>query len=183
MGSEEPELQEQETSAEEGAEAGEAPAELTAEEALEAELEKARAEAVENWDLYLRARAEMENVQRRAEREQAQALRFGPERLCRELIPALDSLDLALATAEGEAPMREGVEMTRKQLLQALEAVGVEVLDPQGQPFDPALHEAMTMLPSQEVAPDAVLEVVQKGYRLHDRLLRPARVVVAKAPD
>ena len=142
------------------------------------------AKVAENWDLYLRATAEVENARRRAERELAQALRFGPERLLRELMPALDSLALALSEhASEDDPARAGLEMIQRQFLQALDAVDVERLDPVGQPFDPELHEAMTMQETADAEPDTVLTVVQQGYRLQDRLVRPARVIVAKAPE
>ena len=98
-------------------------------------------------------------------------------------MPALDSLALALSEhAAEDDPARAGLEMIQRQFLQALDAVDVERLDPVGQPFDPELHEAMTMQETPDAEPDTVLTVVQQGYRLQDRLLRPARVIVAKAP-
>ena len=157
---------------------------LTPEEGLARELEQALAKAQENWDLYLRASAELENARRRAERDLAVALRYGAERLIRELMPALDSLELALAehSEEGD-PARAGLEMIQQQFLQALTNVGVEPIDPVGATFDPEWHEAMTLQETTEATPDTVLTVVQRGYRLGERLIRPARVVVAKAPE
>ncbi len=157
---------------------------LTPEEERVRELEQAVAKAQENWDLYLRASAEVENARRRAERDLAVALRYGAERLIRELMPALDSLELALAEhgEEGD-PARAGLEMIQQQFLQALTNVGVEPIDPVGEPFDPEWHEAMMLQESTEAMPDTVLTVVQRGYRFGERLIRPARVVVAKAPE
>jgi molecular chaperone GrpE len=157
---------------------------LTPEQIAARELATAQAKAQQNWDLYLRAAAETENLRRRAERDLAQVLRQGPERLVRELMPVLDSLELALAEhADAADPARAGLELIQQQFLQALTNVGVEPIDPVGAAFDPEWHEAMTTQESAEAAPDSVLSVIQRGYRLNDRLIRPARVVVAKAPE
>jgi molecular chaperone GrpE len=163
---------------------GESP-ELEAPEAsLEEQLALAQQKSGENWDLYLRALAEVDNLRRRSERELSQALRFGSERLTRELMPVLDSLELALSEHDADGdPARDGLEMIQRQFLQALDTVGVEAIEPIGEAFDPELHEAMTIQESAEAAPDSVLIVVQRGYRLSERLIRPARVVVAKAPE
>ena len=154
--------------------------------ALSARLVEAEAKAVAARDAQLRAIADLDNVRKRAEREIANASKYSSEKLLGDLLGAADSLDLGLAAAakpEAQvANLAEGMQLTLKQLLATLKKYGVEPVDPQGQPFNPELHEAVTMVPSAQVAPNHVLQVMQKGYRLHDRLLRPAMVVVAKAP-
>ena len=167
---------------------GETPATAPDEaETLEGRLAAAEAKAAENWDKALRATAELENVRRRVERESAQVQKYALERILGELIPVADSLDLALkAVAAESAETRahlEGLALTHKQLWSTLERYGVSLVDPQGQPFNPELHEAVSMVESADVPPNHVLSVMQKGYKLHDRLLRPAMVVVAKAPS
>lgn len=153
---------------------------------LAARLAEAEEKAAAARDAQLRAVADLDNMRKRADREIASAARYSTEKLLAELLGVADSLDLGLVAAgkpEAQvAALIEGMELTRKQLLTALEKHGVRPVDPRGEPFNPELHEAMTMLPSTQVAPNHVLEVMQKGYRLHDRLLRPAMVVVAKAP-
>ena len=147
-------------------------------------LAAARAKADENWDRYLRAAAELENVRKRAERDVKNAHKFAVERFASELLAVCDSLEAALA-AEGELTveaLREGSEATLKLLGSVMERFGIEEVDPQGEPFDPMLHEAMTMQPSTDAEPGSVLTVFQKGYSLNGRLLRPARVVVAAEP-
>lgn len=132
----------------------------------------------------LRAHAEMDNLHKRSEREQSKARRYAVDGLMRDLLPVLDSLDQGLLSAEqadGDR-LREGMVLTRKLALRVLEQHGLEVLEPDGDRFDPNWHEAMAVQPSAEHEPDTVIEVVQKGFRLHDRLLRPARVVVARPP-
>jgi molecular chaperone GrpE len=154
-------------------------------EALTAALAAAEAKAAENWDKALRAAAELENVRRRVERESAQAQKYALERVLTELVTVNDSLELALKAVAGETEETrkhlQGIELTHKQLWQALERHGVSQVDPQGQPFNPELHEAVSMVESAEIGPGHVVSVMQKGYRLHDRLLRPAMVVVSKA--
>ena len=154
-------------------------------EVLRQQLAEAQAQAAENWDKALRATAELENVRRRVERESAQAQKYALERILGELIGVNDSLELALKAVAGEnAETRkhlEGLELTHKQLWQTLERYGVSQVDPQGQPFNPEFHEAVSTLESGEMAPNHVLSVMQKGYKLHDRLLRPAMVVVSRA--
>jgi molecular chaperone GrpE len=135
----------------------------------------------ENWQKYLRVAAELENVRKRAARDVENAHKFALERFAVELLAVRDSLEMGLAAGEDAdvESLRQGKEATLKQLTTIMERFGVEELDPQGEPFDPTLHEAMTMQPSAEVEPGSVLTVFQKGYALHGRLLRPARVVVA----
>ncbi len=148
------------------------------------ELSMLQAKAGENWDKYLRAAAELENVRKRAARDVENAHKFALERFATDLLAVCDSLEMAL-TADADASvesLREGNEATLKLLASVMQRFGVEELDPLGEPFDPALHEAMTMQPSDEVEPGSVVTVFQKGYALNGRLLRPARVVVAGEP-
>ncbi len=152
--------------------------------ALEAKLTEAEAKAHENWDKALRAASELENYRNRAEREVGNARKFSIERFAGDLLPVIDSLEQALsATEKGSEAlvhMREGVELTLKMFQDALAKFSVESIDPAGELFDPGLHEAMSMLPAADAEPNTVLQVLQKGYKLHDRVLRPARVIVAK---
>jgi len=156
--------------------------------AIEKELEEVRAQAAENMDKFLRAKAETDNVRRRAENEVASAHKYAVDRFASEVIAVRDSLDLAravdLSAAESEAvqKMREGLELTLKQLDDVFSKFGIAVLDPVGEKFDPTRHQAISMVESADVAAGNVVTVVQKGYLLHDRVLRPAMVMVAKAP-
>ncbi len=151
---------------------------------LRAALEKAEATAAENWNRYLRSVAELDNVRKRAARDVESARRSGVERLAGELLDIVDSLELGLenagsATAES---LLQGKQATLRLLRAAFDKFGIEVVDPVGHPFDPQLHEAMSMQPSATAVPGSVLAVLQKGYRLGERLLRPARVIVAGEP-
>ncbi|HEX6998833.1 MAG TPA: nucleotide exchange factor GrpE [Gammaproteobacteria bacterium] len=159
--------------------------EAAAEQQASAAEEALRREAAENWERYLRAAAELDNFRKRSARDVEVARKYGAERLAQGLLPVRDALEAALASADSVdlATLVEGERAILRLLDEALAGAGVVEIDPRGQPFDPEKHEAMTMQPSAEAAPNTVLEVVQKGYQLHDRLLRPARVVVAKAPD
>lgn len=153
---------------------------------LAGRLAEAEAKAAAARDAQLRAVADLDNVRKRAEREIGNASKYSAEKLLGELLGVADSLDLGLAAAakpEAQvAALLEGMKLTQKQLLSLLEKNGVKPVDPRGQPFNPELHEAVTMVPSAELPPNHVVDVMQKGYRLHDRLLRPAMVVVSKAP-
>jgi molecular chaperone GrpE len=135
----------------------------------------------ENWQKYLRAAAELENVRKRAARDVENAHKFALERFAVELLAVRDSLEMGLAAGEDAdvESLRQGKAATLKQLITVMERFGIEELDPQGEPFDPGVHEAMTMQQSADVEPGSVLTVIQKGYVLNGRLLRPARVVVA----
>jgi molecular chaperone GrpE len=130
----------------------------------------------------LRLKAEMDNREKRLEREMTKSRKFALEAVMRDLVQVLDSMDQALSSADAENAQaaHEGLELTRKQALQVLTSHGLEVLDPVGEQFDPSWHEAMATQPSDEFEPDTVAQVLQKGYRLNDRLIRPARVIVAK---
>ena len=150
----------------------------------DAALAELKALADENWDKYVRAAAELENVRKRASRDVENAHKFALERLCSELLAVRDSLEMGLAAADkaDTQSLLEGKKATLKLLTATMERFGVVELDPQGEPFDPQEHEAMTMQPSADVEPGSVLSVFQKGYALNGRLLRPARVVVAAEP-
>lgn len=154
--------------------------------ALAAQLADAEQRAAAAKDAQLRAVAELENTRRRLEREAVNNLRYAGEKLLNELLAVADSLELGLkaaATAGESAPaLLEGMQLTWRQLVGVLEKNGVKQLDPQGQPFNPDFHQAMTMVESADLAPNHVISVMQKGYTLHDRLLRPAMVVVSRAP-
>ncbi len=158
--------------------AGAAPAEAAPAD----ELAALRAELAASEDALLRARAELQNAQRRHAREREAAARYRVEPLARELLDVVDALDEAAAARDAEpAALREGQELIRRRLAGILEKFGVAALDPAGEAFDPQLHEALATRPDAAAAPRSVLEVLRRGYRLHDRLLRPARVVVAAA--
>jgi molecular chaperone GrpE len=154
-------------------------------ETLEEALAKAEATAEENWNKYLRIVAELDNVRKRAARDLEKARMFGVEGLAGELLSVADSLEMALETGS-QAPaetLLEGGRATLKQLQAAMEKYGVTVISPEGEPFNPELHEAMSVQESDTAEPDSVLFVVQRGYQLNGRLLRPARVIVAKEPS
>lgn len=153
------------------------------------EIETLKAEAQENWNKYLRTVAEIENLRKRNARDVENARNYGIESLVAAIIPVRDSLEAALkAATEAEAgsvevgTLIEGDRATLRLLNQALEAAGIAEIDPEGEPFDPEHHEAISMLPSPTVEPNSVMTVVQKGFALHGRVVRPARVVVAQAP-
>ena len=148
---------------------------------LEAEVEKYK-------DVALRAEAEMQNLRRRAERDVQNAHKFGTERLLQNLLPVLDSLEKAIETSEavGQAeddPQLEGIKLCSKLFNDVLTKEGMEALDPLGEPFDPNLHEALSMIENPDLEPNSVMTVIQKGYRLNERLVRPAKVMVSKAPS
>ena len=153
-------------------------------EGLQRELDQALAKADEHWKLYLGAHAEMENLRKRAEREVQNAHKFALERFFGELLPVRDSLELGLAAASDAvdiAKLREGVELTLRQLTTAMEKFGAREVNPLGAKFDPGQQEAMAMLPTDQAEPNTVVQVVQKGCLLNERLIRPAKVIVAQA--
>jgi molecular chaperone GrpE len=151
-------------------------------QALQSALATAEARALESKDLYMRALAEIDNVRKRAARDIEQAHKFALERFANNLIGVKDSLELGLSTAATAEALKSGTEATLKLLTKAFEQAGVIEMDPLGDPFNPELHEAMVMQPSAEHVPNSVLQVIQKGYQLNGRLLRPARVIVAREP-
>ena len=150
---------------------------------LAAQVEALEQEVAAAKDQALRAAAETQNVRRRAEQEAEKARKFALERFVKELLPVVDTLEKALEAMTDEASKvhREGVAMTLKMQLDAMAKFGVEQIDPAGEPFDPQLHEAMAMVPNPELEPNSVMEVIQKGYQLNGRLVRPAMVVVSQA--
>lgn len=156
-----------------------------ADDSPEERLRRAEAQAEEHRSLYLRAAAELDNYRKRAAREVDSARQFGAERLALSLLPALDGLELGLKAADSAdlATLVEGQKATLRLITKALETSGVTEIDPLGQPFDPQLHEAMATQPDATATPDSVVTVVQKGYQLNGRLLRPARVIIARPAD
>ncbi len=177
--------------AEEHKDLTEQPAEEATEEVVDAaadaddEIDALRAKADENWDRYLRTAAELENVRKRATRDVENARKYALENFARELLTVVDSFEMGLAaadTADADS-LLEGSKATMKQLQQALERFQVAQVNPEGEPFDPELHEAISMQPSADMEPGSVLAVVQKGYTLNGRLLRAARVVVSTEAD
>ncbi len=153
---------------------------------LRRQLEAKTLEAKENYDRLLRQAADIENYKKRAGRDKADAIRYGNESLVRDLLPVLDNLERALDYAKGGGdghPLLEGIDMVRKSLLDTLTRHGVNPIAALGERFDPAKHEAVAQLESREHDPNTVVEEHQKGYYLADRLLRPAQVVVSKAPE
>jgi molecular chaperone GrpE len=169
---------------EEATEAATAPedAELT----LEEEVERLEADLAEAKDAALRAQADAANVQRRAEQEIDKARKFALDRFVGELLPVVDNMERGLSAAAdsgADATITEGLELTLKSFMDALKKAGVEVVDPQGEPFDPQLAQAMSMVPNPDVEPNTVIAVMQKGYTLNGRLVRPAMVMVSKADE
>lgn len=152
-------------------------------DALQRDLDQALAKADEHWKLYLSVHAEMENLRKRTERDVQNAHKFALERFFNELLPVRDSLELGLAAASDAvdvAQLREGVELTLKQLAVAMEKFGAREVNPLGARFDPHQQEAMAMAPTDQAEPNTVIQVLQKGYVLNERLIRPAKVIVAK---
>tara|TARA_R110002072_G_scaffold150253_1_gene298528 strand:+ start:12899 stop:13510 length:612 start_codon:yes stop_codon:yes gene_type:complete len=168
-------------------EGAEAPAELTPEELVT----QLREELITSGDAALRAQADAQNVMRRAEQDVEKARKFALERFCNELLPVVDNLERALEATVGDAvddneivkPIAEGVELTLKSFLDALKKFNIEAVEPEGEPFDPQLHQAMSLVENPDVEPNTVIAVMQKGYTLNGRLVRPAMVMVSKSPD
>lgn len=152
---------------------------------LEAQLAKANEQVESQKDAVVRAQAEVENVRRRAAQDIDKAHKFALEKFAGELLPVIDNLERALGAADPEEevlkPMIEGIELTLKSFLSTVEKFGVVEVNPQGEAFDPAKHQAMGMQESEEVAPNTVIAVMQKGYELNGRLIRPAMVMISKA--
>jgi len=148
------------------------------------EIERLLAEVESLRDQALRAEAEMQNVRRRAERDVENAHKFGLERLVQHILPVVDSLEKALeAKTSEDNPVIEGVKLTFKLLQDLLTKESIQVVDPLGEPFDPNLHEAMSIVENPDMESNSVFAVVQKGYTLNERLVRPAMVMVTKMPD
>jgi len=144
----------------------------------------AEKKATDNYDLALRTKAEAENTRRRHETDLSNARKFGVEKFALDLLPVLDSMEMGLSAAAEEttdvAKFREGSEMAIKMFISSLEKIGAAVVDPQGEKFNPDHHQAMSMVENAELAPNTVMNVVQKGYLLNGRLMRPAMVIVSK---
>ncbi|MCB8889141.1 nucleotide exchange factor GrpE [Vreelandella malpeensis] len=149
---------------------------------LAAQVEELEQSLAEAKDQALRAAAEAQNVRRRAEAEADKARKFALEKFVKELLPVVDGLEKALESMQEDASEahREGVSMTLKMQLDVLQKFGVESVEPHGEPFDPQVHEAMAMVPNPDLEPNTVMDVMQKGYLLNGRLVRPAMVVVSQ---
>jgi molecular chaperone GrpE len=173
----------QEDAPAEGAQPAEA-VETPSEDQLSLMLEDARSKADEHWNQLMRARADMENLRKRQERELENAHKFALERFVSALLPVRDSMELGLSHALEEgadvATLREGAELTLKLFTDVMAKFNVVQVDPQGEPFNPELHQAMSMIPRDDLPPNTVVTVVQKGYTLNDRLVRPAMVLVSQ---
>ncbi|MCK5729293.1 MAG: nucleotide exchange factor GrpE [Methylococcales bacterium] len=156
-------------------------------EEVQKQLALAEQKATEQSDKALRIQAEMENLKRRTQKDLENAHKFALNKFSKELLPVIDSLELALQAVEGDSAemqkVREGYELILKQFEAALKKFNVEQINPMGEAFNPELHQAMTMQPSEDAEPNTVLNVFQKGYSLNGRLIRPAMVVVAKAVE
>ncbi len=154
-------------------------------ESLQAKLAEAEAKADDNWDQLVRSRAEMENIRRRSERDLVNAHKYALEKFAQELLPVIDSMEMGVAAAMDEnadvSKLREGTEMTLKMFETAIEKFGIKGVHPKGEAFNPEHHQAMTMIDSAEHEPNMIIDVMQKGYLLNERLVRPAMVVVSSA--
>jgi len=154
--------------------------------ALEAELAAANDKIADQKDSVVRAAAEIDNVRRRAAQDVEKAHKFALEKFANELLPVIDNMERAIEFSDKEndaiKPIIEGIELTQKSFVDAVAKFGVEVVNPQGEKFNAEFHQAMSMQPSEEVEPNTVIAVMQKGYTLNGRLLRPAMVMVSKAP-
>lgn len=173
------------TNAEDGGkeevDATEAEQEKTTEQSpLEKELEEAKAKADDNWDKFVRLQAEMDNLRRRNDKQVDDAHKYAVKKFAESLLPVIDSLEMGMM-AEGDVEkIREGMDLTLKQLLDSMQKHNIEVVDPAGDIFNPDLHQAVSMQPSPEHKDNQVVTVMQKGYTLNGRLIRPAMVMVCK---
>lgn len=156
-------------------------------EKLQLLLEDARSKADEHWELVIRARAETENLKKRHARELENAHKYAIDKFVNELLPVRDSMELGLSAGNEDgadlAKIIEGTELTLKLLTDVMGKFGIQQIDPLGEPFNPEFHQAMAMQPSSDVEPNTVIAVVQKGYTLNDRLVRPAMVMVSQAAN
>ena len=157
---------------------------VQAEEDLIEWINTAEKKAEENWDLLLRTKAEMENLKRRTQKDLENAHKFGIEKFVSELLPVMDSMELGLAAEEASAEsLREGMSLTLNMVKQMFEKFNITMVDPINEKFNPELHQAMSAQPTDEVEPNTVIAVMQKGYLLNERLVRPAMVMVSKAAE
>lgn len=156
-------------------------------ETLNKALAEAKAKADENWDKFVRKEAEFQNLVRRSREDTDKAKKFAIEKFASGLLDVIDSLEQGVVCCQAEEvaikDVIEGLSLSQKAFLNCMEGFGIKAIDPSGENFDPAFHEALTAQESSDVAPNKILSVIQKGYLLHNRLLRPARVIVAKAPQ
>jgi len=185
---EEPEVEnnQEQPEAEEAPETGLEAEEFSPEEQLQAEVDQARSEAKAHQEQYLRTLADMENLRKRTQREKEELAKFANENILREILPVIDNLERAVEHAEqaqSSEGLLEGLQMTLDQFSQVLDRFGVKPVDAVGEPFDPALHQAMGQMETAEFPANTVAQQMQKGYQLNERLLRPAMVMVAKVPD
>ena len=154
------------------------------EDQLLQQLQEAEKKAEENWQLLLRTKAEMENLRKRTEKDLENAHKYGMEKFVSEMLPVKDSMELGLAAQDVTVEsLHEGMKLTMNMFNTTFEKLGVKEINPQNAPFDPEMHQAMTMQATDDVEPDTVITVMQKGYLLNDRLVRPAMVVVSKKPE
>lgn len=160
-------------------------AETPSREQLMTLLTEARAKADENWSQFLRARADLDNLRKRQQRELEQAHRYALDGFVRDLLPVRDSLEMGHSAAQEEGVslerLREGQGLTLRMLADVMAKFGVEPVEPEGQPFNPELHQALSVQQRADVPPNTVVSLVQKGYQLHGRLVRPALVIVSAA--
>ncbi|MBW1771712.1 MAG: nucleotide exchange factor GrpE [Deltaproteobacteria bacterium] len=166
---------------------GEAPEKKPVEQMTKAELKEELQEVLqtseENYDLFLRSQADIENLKKRNAREKEEWIKYSNESLIKELLPVVDNLEKAMSHSQDEnsiEALREGVELTLKGLIGTLAKVGLEEVEAKGESFDPNFHHAVSELEDENVEPGVVIEELQKGYRLRERLIRPALVVVSK---
>ncbi len=156
-------------------------------DAIQEEIAGLNLKLVEAQEQSLRALADAQNARRRADQDVEKAHKFGQEKLVTDLLPVIDNLERAIDTIDANdeqfKPVLEGIELTLKSFQDTLTRNSVVAVNPEGEPFDPQLHQAMTMVPSPDVEPNSVINVFQKGYTLHGRLIRPAMVVVSKTPE
>lgn len=152
---------------------------------LEAALAEKETEASINYDKFLRERADLENLRKRFQKEKEDLFKYGNENLIQEILPSVDNLERALEHSgdDNASAIIEGVKMTLSMLLSSLKKFGVTPIEAKGAPFDPAFHQAMAQVETTDQEPNTVVQEFQKGYMLNDRLLRPAMVTVAKAPQ
>jgi molecular chaperone GrpE len=155
--------------------------------AADDEIGQLKAQLAEAKDQAVRAAADSQNTRRRAEKDVEGARRYALEKFSADLLPVVDNLERALASVEGDdealKPIVEGVELTLKSFIDVLAKYKIEQINPEGEPFDPQLHQAVGMVPNPDVEPNSVLHVAQKGYSLNGRVIRAAMVMVAKAPE
>ncbi len=184
MSNEEIDNKENQEQLDETVESTEADVEPTEEQAPEVSIEALQAKADEHWNELLRTKAEMENLRRRHSRDLENAHKHALDKFIAELLPIADSMELGLKAAQGEQAtmdaVKEGLEMTMKMFMGSIGKFGLEQVDPEGEAFDPELHQAMSMQPVEGVESNHVVTVVQKGYQFNGRLLRPAMVVVSQ---